>query len=67
MALTWGAPGGRQPRRCGDGPAMRIYPSSLRIREPLCLRIVIQIELVAAFAGIRLNKIPRVVDIEHEV
>ena len=27
----------------------------------------VQIELVAAFAGIHLNKIPRVADIEHEV
>ncbi|KAL9069026.1 MAG: hypothetical protein Q9161_005784 [Pseudevernia consocians] len=25
------------------------------------------IEMVAAFAGVRLNKIPRVADIEHEV
>ena len=26
-----------------------------------------QIEMVAGFAGVRLNKIPRVADIEHEV
>jgi hypothetical protein len=25
------------------------------------------IEMVAAFAGVRLNKVPRVTDIEHEV
>jgi hypothetical protein len=25
------------------------------------------IEMVAAFAGVRLNKVPRVKDIEHEV
>jgi hypothetical protein len=26
-----------------------------------------RIEMVAAFAGVRLNKVPRVKDIEHEV
>ena len=31
------------------------------------LQIVLQIELVAAFAGIELNKVPRVADVEHEV
>lgn len=31
------------------------------------LQSVLQIEMVAAFAGVRLNKIPRVADIEHEV
>lgn len=31
------------------------------------LQMLLQIEMVAAFAGIRLNKIPRVADIEHEV
>ena len=41
-----------------------IRPSS---ENPSCLRIVSQIELVAAFAGLHLNKVPRVADIEHEV
>ncbi len=30
-------------------------------------QMALQIEMVAAFAGVRLNKIPRVADIEHEV
>ena len=41
--------------------------SSFESENPSGLRVTIQIELVAAFAGIHLNKIPRVADIEHEV
>ena len=43
--------------------------SSFESENPSRLRIIIliQIELIAAFAGLHLNKIPRVADIEHEV
>lgn len=37
------------------------------IFDSVRLRFVVQIELVAAFTGVRLNKVPRVADIEHEV
>ncbi len=47
------------------------------VQQCVCIRLflmnyqysqmALQIEMVAAFAGVRLNKIPRVADIEHEV
>ena len=47
---------------------VRIHSSSFESENPSCLRIMIlQIEAVAAFAGMHLNKVPRVADIEHEV
>jgi hypothetical protein len=53
-----------QQGRCGNGSAMRM---NLMSSDHLATADYEQIELVANFCGLRLHRVSRVADIEHEV
>jgi hypothetical protein len=63
MASTWYEANRRELGRCGDYSTMCKCVLTLNIAYADSS----QIELVATFCSLRLHKVPRVADIEHEV